>query len=103
MKITTKKQGNVIVWIVALLLSACILIDVLTDVEIISAITCLFLIGSLGLCYVLSRSEPGQQVFSNLSQKLLHENKFLRWAVLLAGGLVTLSWILDIGEFLVAG
>ena len=103
MKITTKKQVNVLVWSIALLLWVCILIDILTEPEIVSAITGLVLIGSLGLCYVLSRSEPGQQVFSHLPQKLLPKNKFLRWSVLLSGGLVTLSWILDIGEFLLAG
>ena len=110
MKITTKEQVNVLVWLIVLVLWGCLLIDLLcllidllTDREIVSAITGLVLIGSLCLCYVLSRSEPGQQVFSHLPQKLLPKNKFLRWSVLLAGGMVTVGWILDIGEFLLAG
>ena len=103
MKTTTQKQVNVLVWVIALMLWVCLLIDLLTEPEIVSAITGLVLIGSLCLCYVLGQSEPGQQVFSHLPQKLLPKNKFLRWSVLLAGGLVTLSWILDIGEFLLAG
>ncbi|MXV76668.1 hypothetical protein F4Z99_20680 [Candidatus Poribacteria bacterium] len=103
MKITTQKQVNVLVWSIALMLWGCLLIDFLTDFEIVSAITGLVLIGSLCLFYVVHRSEPGQQVFSHLPQKLLPKNKFLRWSVLLAAGMVTVGWILDIGEFLLAG
>ena len=101
MKITTLKQVNVLLWSIGLMLWSCLLIDVLTDdFEIISAITGLVLIGSLCLLYVVHRSEPGQQVFSQfMPQKLLPENKFLRWAVLLSGGIATVGWILDIGEF----
>ena len=102
MKITTQKQVNVLVWSIGLMLWGCLLIDILTEPEIVSAITGLILIGSLCLCYVLSRSEPGQQVFSHLPQKLLPRDKFLRWSVLLAGGIVTVSWVLDIGKFLIA-
>ncbi len=103
MKITTQKQVNVLVWSIGLMLWSCLLIDFLTDFEIISAITGLVLIGSLCLFYVVHQSEPGQQVFSHLPQKLLPENKFLRWIFLLAGGIVTVDWILEIGEFLLAG
>ena len=106
MKITTQKQVNVLFWSIALMLWSCLLIDVLTDdLEIISAITGLVLIGSLCLLYVVHRSEPGQQVFSQLQmpQKLLTENKFLRWTFLLTGGIATVGWILDIGEFLLTG
>ena len=102
MKITTQEQVNVLVWSIALMLWGCLLIDVSTDLEIISAITGLALIGSLCLLYILHRSEPGQQVFSHLPQ-MLPKNKFLRWTILLAWGLVTVGWVLDIGEFLLAG
>ena len=105
MKITTQKQVNVLYWSIALMLWGCLLIDVLTDgLEIISAITGLVLIGSLCLLYVVHRSEPGQQVFSQqMPQKLLAENKFLQWTLLLAGSIATVGWILDIGKFLLTG
>ena len=103
MKITTQKQVNVLFWSTALMLGSCLLIDVLTDdLEIISAITGLVLIGSLCLLYVVRRSEPGQQVFANWPS-LLPQNRFLRWTFLLAGGIVTVDWILKIGEFLFTG
>ena len=102
MKITTQKQVNVLFWSIALMLWSCLLIDFLTDLEIISAITGLVLIGSLCLLYVVYRSEPGQQVFSNLPS-LLPQNRFLRWTFLLAGGIATVDWILKIGEFLFTG
>ena len=102
MRITTQKQVNVLVWSIGLMLWSCLLIDILTDSEIISAITGLILIGSLCLFYVVHRSEPGQQVFSNVPS-LLPQNRFLRWTFLLAWGMVTVGWILDIGEFLLAG
>ena len=102
MKITTKEQVNVLVWSIALMLWCCLLIDVLTDFEIITAITGLVLIGSLCLFYVVHRSEPGQQLFSHVPN-LLPKNKFLRWSVLLSGGTVTVGWVLDIGAFLLAG
>jgi len=101
MKITTQEQVNVLVWSIGLMLWGCLLIDVLTDFEIMSAITGLVLIGSLCLLYVVHRSEPGQQLFSHLP-KLLPDNRFLRWSFLLAGGIVTVSWVLDIGKFLLA-
>lgn len=103
MKITTQKQVNVLVWSIGLMLWGCLLIDFLTDFEIMSAITGLVLIGSSCLFYAVHRSEPGQQVFSHLPQKLLPENKFLRWGVLLAGGIMTVGCVLEIGEFLLAG
>ena len=104
MKITTQKQVNVLYWSIALMLWSCLLIDVSTDLEIITAITGLVLIVSLCLLYVVHRSEPWQQVFSrDMPQKLLSENKFLRWTLLLAGSIATVGWILDIGEFLLAG
>ncbi len=99
MKITTQKQVNVLVWTIALILFVCMSINFLTEVEIISAITGLVFIGSLCLFYVVCRSEPGQQVF----QKLLPENKFLRWTFLLAGGVVTVDYVLKIGKFLLTG
>ena len=72
MKITTQEQVNVLVWTIALILFGCMLINFLTDAEIISAITGLVFIGSLCLFYVVRRSEPGQQVFSqHMPQKLL--------------------------------
>ena len=104
MKITTQEQVNVLVWTIALILFGCMLINFLTDAEIISAITGLVFIGSLCLFYVVRRSEPGQQVFSqHMPQKLLPENKFLRWAFLLAAGLVAIDWVLKIGKFLLTG
>lgn len=102
MRITTIKQVNVLFWSIALMLWGCLLIDFLTDLETISAITGLALIGSLCLLYVVHRSEPGQQVFSNMPS-LLPQNRFLRWVLLLAGGIVTVDWILEIGEFLFTG
>ena len=104
MKITTQEQVNVLVWTIALILFVCMVINFLTDVKIISAITGLVFIGFLCLFYVVRRSEPGQQVFSqHMPQKLLPENKFLRWTFLLAGGIVTIDWVLEIGEFLLTG
>ena len=104
MRITTIKQVNVLFWSIALMLWGCLLIDFLTDLEIISAIKGLVLIGSLCLLYVVHRSEPGQQLFSqHMPQKLLPENKFLRWTFLLAGGIGTIGCVLEIGEFLLAG
>lgn len=102
MRITTIKQVNVLLWSIALMLWGCLLINFLSDLEIISAITGLVLIGSLCLFYVVHRSEPGQQVFSNVPS-LLPQNRFLRWALLLAGGIATVDWILEIGEFLFTG
>ena len=99
MKITTQEQVNILVWTIALILFVCMSINFFTDAEIISAITGLVFIGSLCLCYVVHRSEPGQQVF----QELLPENKSLRWTFLLAWGLVTVSCVLDIGKFLLTG
>lgn len=102
MKITTQEQVNVLVWTIALILFVCMVINFLTDVEIISAITGLVFIGSLCLFYVVHRSEPGQQVFSHLHGKLL-QNRFLRWTFLLAGTMVTVDYILKIGKFLLTG
>ena len=103
MKITTQEQVNILVWAIALILFVCMVINLSTDAEIISAITGLVFIGSLCLLYAVHRSEPGQQVFSHLHGKLLPENRFLRWAVLLAGGLMTADSVLKIGNFLLAG
>ena len=103
MKITTQKQVSVLLWSMALMLWGCLLIDFLTDLEIISAITGLVLIGSLCLFYVVHRSEPGQQLFSQHMPQMLPENKFLRWTFVLAGGVVTVDCVLEIGEFLLAG
>jgi len=102
MKITTQKQVNVLAWSIGLMLWGCLLMDFLTDFEIMSAITGLVLIGSSCLFYVVHQSEPGQQLFSHTPQKLLPENKLLRWTLLLAGGIATVSWVLDIGKFLLA-
>lgn len=102
MKITTKEQVNVLVWAIAGTLWTCLIVKLLTDTAIISAITGLVLIGSLCLFEVVRRSEPGQQVFSDMSS-LLPQNRFLRWTFLLTGGIVTVSWILEIGEFLLTG
>ena len=99
MRITTIKQVNVLVWAIAGTLWTCLMVKVLTDTEIISAIVGLVFIGSLCLFEIVRRSEPGQKVFSNLLP-LLPQNRFLRWTFLLAGGIVTVSWILEIGEFL---
>lgn len=103
MKITTQEQVNVLVWTIALILFVCMSINFLTDAEIISAITGLVFIGSLCLFYVVCRSEPGQQAFSQHMPQLLPENKFLRWAFLLAAGLVAIDWVLKIGKFLLTG
>jgi hypothetical protein len=103
MRITTKRQANVLVWGIGLVLWSGILVDFLTDAEIISAIVGLVCIGSLGLFEVVHRSKLGQQVSSYLPPKLLPENRFLRWTLLLIGGIVTVGWILEIGEFLLTG
>ena len=103
MRITTKRQVNVFVWGIGVVLWGCILIDFLTDIEIMSAITGLVLIGSFCLFYLVSRSEPGQQVFPHVSEKLLPKNGFLRWTLLLVAAIVTVDWILEIGEFLFTG
>lgn len=103
MKITTQEQVNVLVWTIALMLFVCMVINFLTDAEIISAITGLVFISSLCLLYAVHRSEPGQQVFSHLHGKLLRENRFLRWTFLLAGTIVTVDYILKIGKFLLPG
>ena len=102
MGITTKEQVNVLVWVIAITLLGCTIVHFLTDTEIISAIVGLVFIGSLCLFEIVRRSEPGQQVLSNMPS-LLPQNKFLRWTFLLAGSIVTVGWILKIGEFLLAG
>ena len=99
MRITTKKQVNILGWATAGTLCICCMVVFLTDTEITSAIVGLVFIGSLCLFEIVRRSEPGQQVFSNLPS-LLPQNRFLRWTLLLAGGIVTVDWILDIGAFL---
>ena len=78
------------------------MVKLLTDAGIISAIVGLVFIGSLCLFEIVRRSEPGQQVLSNMPL-LLPQNKFLRWTFLLAGSIVTIGWILEIGEFLLTG
>ena len=102
MRITTKTQVNILVWAIAGTLWICLMVKLLTDAGIISAIVGLVFIGSLCLFEIVRRSEPGQQVLSNMPL-LLPQNRFLRWGLLLAGAMVTLSWILEIGEFLLAG
>ena len=102
MKITTKKQVNILGWAIAGTLLICLLFTFLTDTEIISATIGLVFIGSLCLFEVVRRSEPGRQVFSDFPS-LLPQNRFLRWTFLLAGGIMTVGWILKIGEFLLTG
>ncbi len=102
MRITTKRQVNVLGWASVITVSGCTIVHFLTDTEIISAIVGLVFIGALCLFEIVHRSEPGQQLFSNLPS-LLPQNRFLRWALLLAGAIVTVDWILEIGEFLLAG
>ena len=99
MRITTKTQVDILVWAIAGTLWTCLMVKVLTDTGIISAITGLVFIGSLCLFEIVRRSEPGQQVYPNLLS-LLPQNRFLRWTFLLTGGIITVSWILEIGEFL---
>ena len=98
MRITTKTQVNTLVWAIAIILLGCTIVHFLTDTEIISAIVGLVFIGSLCLFEIVRRSEPGQQVLSNMPL-LLPQNRFLRWGLLLAVGIVTVGWILEIGEF----
>ena len=102
MKIATKNQVNILVWAIAGMLWTCLIVNYLTDTEIISAIVGLVFSGSLCLFEVVRRSEPGQQVFSNVPS-LLPQNRFLRWTFLLAWAGVTVGWILKIGEFLLTG
>ena len=102
MRITTKTQVNTLVWAIAGTLWTCLMVKLLTDAGIISAIVGLVFIGSLCLFEIVRRSEPGQQVLSNIPL-LLPQNRFLRWGLLLAVGATTLSWILEIGEFLLTG
>ena len=102
MRITTKTQVNILVWAIAGTLWTCLMVELLTDAGIISAIVGLVFIGSLCLFEIVHRSEPGQQVFSDMPS-LLPQNRFLRWTFLLAGGIVTVGWILEIGEFLLTG
>ena len=102
MRITTKKQVNTLVWAIAGTLWICLMVNFFTDTKIISATVGLVFIGSVCLFEVVRRSEPGQQVFSDLPS-LLPQNRFLRWTFLLAGGIVTVGWILEIGEFLLTG
>ncbi|MYA69981.1 hypothetical protein F4009_05895 [Candidatus Poribacteria bacterium] len=102
MRITTEKQVNVLVWAIVITLLGCAIANFLTNVEVISATVGLVFIGSVCLLEVVHRSEPGQQVLSHLP-KVLPDNRFLRWILLLAGGIVTVDWILEIGEFLLAG
>ena len=102
MRITTKTQVNILVWAIAGTLWTCLMVELLTDAGIISAIVGLVFIGSLCLFEIVHRSEPGQQLSSNLPS-LLPQNRFLRWTLLLAGSIVTVGWILEIGEFLLTG
>ena len=102
MRITTKTQVNILVWAIAGTLWTCLMVELLTDAGIISAIVGLVFIGSLCLFEIVHRSEPGQQVFSDMPS-LLPQNRFLRWTLLLAGSIVTVGWILEIGEFLLTG
>ena len=102
MRITTKKQVNILVWAIAAMLLICLLLTFFTDTEIISETVGVALIGSVCLFEVVRRSEPGQQVFSDMPS-LLPQNRFLRWTLLLAAGIMTVGWILKIGEFLLAG
>ncbi len=99
MRITKIKQVDVLVWAIAITLSGCIIVDFLINVEVISATFGLVFIGSLCLVEVVRRSGPGQHVSSHLL-KLLPDNRFFRWVLLLAGGIVIVGWILEIGEFL---
>lgn len=99
MRITTEKQVNVLGWAIAIILSGCAIVHFLTNVEVISATVGLVFIGSLCLFEVVRRSGPGQHVLLHLP-KLLPDNIFLRWILLLAVGIVTIDWILEIGEFL---
>ena len=78
------------------------MVKLLIDTEIISTIAGLVFIGSLCLLEVVRWSEPGQQAFSELSS-LLPQNRFLRWTLLLLWSIVTVNWILEIGEFLITG
>ena len=102
MRITTKKQVNILGWAIVAMLCLCCTANFSTDTEIISATVGLVFISSLCLFEVVRRSEPGQQVFSKLPS-VLPQNRFLRWTFLLAGGIVTVDWILKIGEFLLTG
>ena len=102
MRITTEKQVNVLGWAIVITLLGCMMVHFLTNAEVISAIVGLVFIGSLCLFEVVRRSDPGQHVLSDLP-KLLPDNRFFRWILLLAGGIVIVGWILEIGEFLLAG
>ena len=102
MRITTIKQVNILGWAIAITLCGCTIVHFLTEVEVISAICGLVFIGSLCLFEGMRRSAPGQQILSQLP-KLLPDNRFLRWILLLAGGIVIVDWVLEIGDFLLDG
>ena len=73
MRITTKKLVNILVWAIAGTLWICLIVNFLTDTEIISATVGLVFISSLCLFERVHRSEPGQQVLSNLPLLLAAE------------------------------
>lgn len=101
MRITTEKQVNVLGWVIVITLFGCAIVNFLINVEVISATVGLVFIGSLCLLDIVRRSAPGQHVLAHLP-KLLPDNRFLRWTLLLAGGIVTVDWFLEIGKFLLA-
>ena len=101
MRIITAKQVNVLGWIIVVMFCAIVWIEFTTDNEIFSAVSGLGVMGCLCLSEVLRRSKPGQRMLSNWP-KLLPENKFLRWAFLLASGILIIDWVWEIGRFLLS-
>ncbi len=97
MKITTKKQGIILIWIGAAMAVLGAFMRFLTDFD------GLFLIvGALLLYEAIVRSEIGHQIFPN-PVTFLPKNKFLQWIFVLSGIVITVNSVLEIGEFLLAG
>ena len=97
MKITTKKQGIILIWIGAAIAVLGTLVGFLTDFDGL-----LLIVGALLLYEAVVRSEIGHQIFPN-PVSILPKNKFLRWILVLSGIVITVNSVLEIGEFLLTG
>ena len=97
MKITTKKQGIILIWIGAAIAVLGALVGFLTDFDGL-----LLIVGALLLYETVARSEIGHQIFPN-PVSILPKNKFLRWIFVLSGIVITVNSVLEIGEFLLTG
>lgn len=94
MRITTKKQGIILIWIGAALAVFGGFVGFLTDFDGL-----LLIVGALLLYETVVRSEIGYQIFTN-PVSILPKNKFLQWILVLSGIVITVNSVLEIGEFL---